>query len=258
MLPKSNTETKNKVVIIDFDNLITNDVYTSYQLEIQLKEILEILAEDIDRGFISVRLYGGWYSKGNFTPKASILQQHLASVKLFPILKRNPRKFIEGRIDLVSSLVVLPDLIWDNTVVERSGIRQVRFVDSIVSQICLDNEDVCPLSIMKKFTKKKNRTCSVHRCDLKHSDVFKNVTQKMVDNMIACDYISLCNDENVTSVLVASDDTDLFPSYILGSIKAHEKLKIVLYFKNQSHSSNWTTNLKRDNIEIKTKQYDNR
>ncbi|MFK2205580.1 hypothetical protein ACIXJQ_02080 [Bacteroides fragilis] len=49
----------------------------------------------------------------------------------------------------------------------------------------------------------------------KHSDIFFQREQKMVDTMIACDLLSYCEESSTNCLYLISDDMDHFPALAL-------------------------------------------
>lgn len=242
-------------VLIDFDNLFTQKIedYSIEGIEIKLKAIISDLIQSITIGEIHIRLYGGWYSKGTLTNRASILQQKIAQLNIFPIISSKEKKNILGSIELAVSLISLPSLVWENTSVERSGVRQFRIADEALGTLCRDESANCPVKLLRKFTKSRSKMCHIDGCNLTNGNVFKEVAQKMVDNMIACDFLTLCSDNSVSNVVVVSDDTDHFPSYALGALTAHSANNITIAFSNASSASNWQSILQTSHmVKIKT------
>lgn len=247
-------------VIIDYDNVFPKKIedYSKEEIETILKDILLESLNDLSNvSDVIVRLYGGWYTSGVYTARASILQQKLATLNVFPIIRPAERVYIRGRIELATSLIAIPSINWDNTVVERNGIRQIRIDHDNLTQSCTDHPAICPIKILHKFTKSKNKVCSVSSCATVQNTVFKESAQKMVDNMIACDYLSLCATNNAKIIIVVSDDTDHFPSYVLGSSISASGKKIIINFTNKTYLQNWAPFFSQmNNITIKATDYD--
>lgn len=242
-------------ILIDFDNFFTKKIeeYSIEAIEIKLKDIIKELIQSLSSGEIRIRFYGGWYNKGVLTNTASLLQQKIAQLNIFPIIIRKEKKYITGATELAISLVSLPDLIWENTSIERNGIRQLRIADDSLNTVCRDKSSSCPIKLLKKFTRSRSKMCHMDGCDLTNGNVFKEVSQKMVDNMIACDFLSLCTDNSVSNIIVVSDDTDHFPSYALGALNAHSKNNITIAFSNVTFASSWQNILQTSSrVKIKT------
>ncbi len=221
------------VVIIDFDNYFGTDVskLTKESLELTLVDVIiqcEQLFADFDR--IQIRLYGGWYHGVTLTKQASVIQQILSQIDVFPKIEKG--KIIRGDVDLVSSLFEIPNYSWQHTYKEKNGIPRIRINHEEVDDLCNLSRDSCPKFILYKFTQKKQKQCHVPGCDHLHKDVFKGIEQKMVDTMIACDVISTVKDSDIEGVLVLSDDQDHFPSYAIASKYSNRDNKIVVGVKN--------------------------
>jgi uncharacterized LabA/DUF88 family protein len=212
------------VVIIDFDNYFRNikELTDSQKFELALTEIIEKCEEFFENiKVISIRLYGGWYQGTTLTKQASIIQQLLSNILVFPKVKNN--KITNGTIEMVSSLFEIPSIEWHYTYKEKNGIGRVRIKHELVDDFCSNNKNQCPKYILYKFTSKKDKKCHIDSCTHMHKNVFKGIEQKMVDTMIACDVISAANDKNVNGLFVLSDDQDHFPSYALASEQIKQK-----------------------------------
>jgi uncharacterized LabA/DUF88 family protein len=223
------------VVIIDFDNYFRDikDIDDSQKFELALTEIVEkceIEFSTIDK--ISIRLYGGWYHEMSLTKQASIIQQLLSQISVFPKVKNN--RITNGTIEMASSLFEIPHINWYYTYKEKDGISRVRINHDLVDAFCTTNREQCPKYILYKFTAKKDKQCHIPNCTHIHKNIFKGIEQKMVDTMIACDVISAANDENVNGLFVLSDDQDHFPSYAIASkqIRQKENSSFLLGIKN--------------------------
>lgn len=194
---------------------------SSETLEFSFTELVN-LCEAKFSGFenILIRLYGGWYRETSLTKQASTLQQLLYNVSVFP--KVQGGKAIQGSVQMVAELHGIPDFTWGYTHKETEGIRPLRINFDCVDDLCSENRPTCPKFILNKFTKKKDKKCAVVGCENLHKNVFKGIEQKMVDTLIACDILSIADDETVKGMIVISDDQDHFPSMAL----AKEKQKI--------------------------------
>ncbi len=215
---------KTIAVIIDFDNYFGTDLskITSESLELALSELVN-LCEEKFREFerISIRLYGGWYNEMSLTKQASGLQQLLYNVSVFPKVQNG--KIIQGSIEMVSELYGIPDFTWGYTYKETNGIKHVRIDFDNVDELCSNNRQACPKFILYKFTKSKDKKCPVEGCNNIHKNIFKGVEQKMVDTLIACDILSIAEDETTKGLVVISDDQDHFPSLALAVEKQKTK-----------------------------------
>ncbi len=230
---------KTIAVIIDFDNYFGTDMVnmTSEELEFSFSEIVNLCEKKFsDFDNVLIRLYGGWYRETTLTKQASMLQQLLYNVTVFP--KVHVGKVIQGSIEMVSELHGIPDFTWGYTHKETDGIRPVRIDFSCVDEVCNSNRPTCPKFILNKFSKSKDKVCAVNGCDNIHKNIFKGIEQKMVDTIIACDIISISDDEAIKGLILISDDQDHFPSLALA--KERQKYKqtrnlddIVLCIQNE-------------------------
>jgi uncharacterized LabA/DUF88 family protein len=231
------------IVIIDFDNYFRDikSIDDSQRFELALSEIIDKCEEhfeSIDK--ISIRLYGGWYQETSLTKQASIIQQLLSQISVFPKVKNN--KITNGTVEMVSSLFEIPNVKWHYTYKEKNGIGRVRINHELVDDFCTMNKEQCPKYILYKFTAKKDKQCHISNCTHIHKDVFKGIEQKMVDTMIACDVISATKSENINGIFVLSDDQDHFPSYALASELVKQKgesvFPIILGITNNDEERN--------------------
>lgn len=205
------------IILLDFDNVFKQpiDTYSVEQIELDLKDIVRFViskSEGIER--ILIRLYGGWYMKSTLTPRASILQQYLANIRIFPYLSIEEKINIKGQIEIATSLFMAPQIQWENTYREKYGISKVRVLKEEFGEQCVSNPGSCPLKILTKFTKKKTKVCQIESCGVVHNDAIRGYEQKMVDTMMVCDLISSFQDDEVKALYLFTNDTDIFPSLI--------------------------------------------
>jgi len=215
---------KTIAVIIDFDNYFGSDmsIISSEDLELAFSEIVNLCEtkfSEFDR--VDIRLYGGWYYETTLTKQASTIQQLLYNVSVFP--KVQGGKAIQGSIEMIAELYDIPDFTWGYTHKETDGIKRVRINHECVDTVCKENRPICPKFILYKFTDKKDKHCPVSGCANLQKNVFKGIEQKMVDTLIACDILSIADDENVKGILVISDDQDHLPSLALAKEKQKNK-----------------------------------
>lgn len=224
------------IIIIDFDNLFKQDIsdLTPEILEFEFKKFVSfVISENNNLTEIIIRLYGGWYKDEALTNNASSIQQMLASVNVFPFINTSERIKIRGKIELASSLFSMPSLIWKGTYKEKHGVYNMRINRDALSTTCEDNPTLCPPKILNRFTKKKNKICSVEGCSSIHKNIFKAMEQKMVDTMIACDILSCSDEELIQNLIIVSEDTDIFPSLVLGKQKSRSPQSVSLLIKNE-------------------------
>lgn len=225
------------IVIIDFDNYFGTDVskLTPELLELAFSDIVLICMNEFNKfNKVQIRLYGGWYNNTSLTKQASIVQQLLSRVNIFPIIKDS--NIIHGNIRTVSSLYSVPGFEWYHTYKETNGIPRIRINHDLVDDFCKDNKTLCPKFLLYKLTANKEKKCHVDNCNNLHKNIFKGVVQKMVDTLLACDIISASEDEDVKGIFVLSDDQDHFPSFAIAQtkqIKKEEKSKFLLGVKNK-------------------------
>jgi hypothetical protein len=250
---------KTAVVLIDFDNLFKKDLssYNENDFFVVFKNIVNEIVFDIPNiNKINIRLYGGWFKENTLSSKASILVNILAQINLFPYIQINPLRRIYGSIEIATSLYGI-NYIWHNTLREKNGLPRLKVNTNLLTSICEENKNVCPAKILNKFTKSKNRICSVPGCTTKNKNVFISIEQKMVDTMLSCDLISFCNEIDIKYILLFSDDTDFFPPLALGShIISESDKKITLAIKNALLLDNYKEILEPFNVEIIPHNYE--
>ena len=145
----------NAVVIVDFDNYFQKDIneYSKEQIESLFLKIIDYISIHNDVMQINFRLYGGWYQDDDLTNRASVVFQKISDIDIFPyIINQNKRIF------------------GDHT---AKGDK------------CDSRKNICPVHILSKFTRNKDKICLNEGCMTKHSDIFFQREQKMVDTMIA-------------------------------------------------------------------------
>ncbi|MBO7496165.1 MAG: hypothetical protein J6T98_06395 [Salinivirgaceae bacterium] len=213
------------VVIIDYNNIFKqDDSEDGSNVQSLLTEIINEIKSDYNSvEHIVMRAYGGWYDKNGLTNKGSRIQQKLSavSVDLFPV--PNGNKTISGTLEIADQMFGV-DGVWDNTCREKEGLPQLVVNTSNISRIeCEkdDNKDVCPVNILKKFTKKRSKICHISNCQNTNA-VFYRIEQKMVDSIMVCDILTYGEDEKTKVIYVLSNDVDLFPGIVLCSIKHSE------------------------------------
>lgn len=225
------------VVLVDFDNFLGRDMnkLNPEMMELAFSQIVSLCETNFDEfNAIEIRLYGGWYEETSLTKQASAVQQYLHDVQVFP--KVTPNRIINGSIELAATLHEIPGFVWGHTYKESNGVARIRINHEVVDDLCNENRNYCPKFILYKFTQKKDKSCAVDGCLNLHKDVFKGAQQKMVDTLMACDIISVSEDDRVKGILVVSDDQDHFPSLALAATKKKPNIEsIVLGIKNNQN-----------------------
>ena len=210
------------IFLIDFDNWFTKRDLNHYTNEEIQFEFTEIINSSIDintlenSDYVELRLYSGWYQEEVLSQKASILNNNLPQIKLFPIIN-SKNNIIRGRLELVDTLAQVPNYQWRNTLKEKKGISYIRINNDKLNETCAGNRENCPPQILKRITKKKQHECKVDGCNSINEDLFIKTEQKMVDTMIACDLISYSMEEDISKVVIVSDDIDHFPALAVAS-----------------------------------------
>lgn len=238
----------NAIVIIDFDNYFTKDIseYNETQMEFLFSSIVRHVCEHNSVKEIFIRLYGGWYQDDDLTNRASNVMQKISRIDIFPIIQE--RNKIDGNIKIVNCLYGI-DYIWHNTYREKKGIPHLRINHLAKDDNCESNKRHCPVHILSKFTKGKNKICTNEGCTTKHAEVFYQKEQKMVDTMIACDLLSYSEEISVDCIYLISDDVDHFPALALCN-KKQKQLPIFLGIKNQKNIELYTSILAQFDIKI--------
>jgi len=227
----------NFYIIIDFDNFFRDDKYIdnpSYFAN-ELNDLVDTVV-DLNKTaeYLSIRFYGGWLVNGVWTNIASRLQQTIQSIDYFPVLKHADKKKIYGDIELVTRLVGLPEIEWTNTLREKNGLPRLRLKKSGLPDGCAKDNEICPARILYRFTKSKMKSCPSQSCNVKNSDAFKVLEQKMVDTMISCDIIELSSKGELGGMLVVSDDYDLLPALAIGTNRLSLKSKVICLLRNSA------------------------
>lgn len=223
------------LIIIDFDNFYKQELKleSEYNLGLEFQKLIrEIINNYPEIDLINLRLYGGWYNQSSLTNKASILLQLLSNINIFPLLFNNNSRRVNGVIELANSLIQIPELIWKDTFKEKKGIRKVKVRRDRLGAICMSDPLNCPPQIIRRFTKKKTKQCWINNCNIIQRDIIKEMQQKMVDTIMACDVISTCEDATIKVVQVVTDDTDILPSLLIAKSKMGDNQEIKLLIKN--------------------------
>jgi uncharacterized LabA/DUF88 family protein len=239
------------VVIIDFDNIFKKGIeeYSYLDIEFFLKNILKNAINEIRKlRYIEIRLYGGWYRGNILTQRGSILQQYLSLVKVFPVIESN-ELIIKGNIEIATSLIALPNLLFEDTLREKNGIPRVQIKNECMSEECSNNPTQCPIKILSKFTKSKSRSCGLNGCRVIHNEIIKGNEQKMVDTMMACDTLHLTYDHKIDGIFLASNDTDVIPPLIQSKTIKQEG-EIYLILKENFFSPQYLNMLNQANVKI--------
>lgn len=241
------------IVLIDFDNHFDNiqSKYSPEMFEYSFKKLVNVCQEEFsDFEFIEFRLYGGWYRKDVLTKQASIIQQLLRNVNVFPKVLKD--KVIKGSISIASTLFEIPEIIWNHSYKDTDGVNRIRINHESVDLICNENRNLCPKFILHKFTRKKDQLCNVENCDNIQKNVFKGSTQKMVDTMIACDIISISESDTTVGMLIISEDQDHLPSLALASLRKKKNVQSIVLCINNTFLNELYSNL-LSNFKLKIK-----
>lgn len=223
-------------VLVDFDNHFIQPIesYTPLKFEFQIKQIIELVVKfNENPAEIRIKFYGGWYKGDLLTAKASELLKLISAIKVFPFIK--DKNLIKGTIQLASAMHYYPSYVWTHTFKEKDGIAKMQIKTDGLSEWCENNQSVCPIHLVQKFTKKKDKICHHEHCTTTNAKAFINFEQKMVDTLLTCDLISITEDEETSGICLFTDDFDFLPSLAYCSIsklKRKKNLPIQLFIKN--------------------------
>ena len=246
------------VVIIDYNNIFTQDDNDDKS---NIQFLLTQIINDIKGNYYSVeniviRAYGGWNNQNGLTNRGSVVQEKLSSiaVDLFPVPSNNG--MIRGSLELADQMYGVAG-IWNNTYREKEGLPRLIINNNIINKTeCerTENKDVCPVKLLKKFSKRNNeksqpKMCQVLNCQ-NSSNVFNQLGQKMVDSIMVCDILTYGEEETTKVIYVVTNDVDLFPAIVLCSMK-NVDVGLVLKIKNERQLSEYTNYLHMFNSKIK-------
>jgi len=229
-------------ILIDFDNFFSYSSTDDFNwLHTEFNELInQAFAIDRKTDFISFRLYGGWMENGLQTNIAFKIQQAISSFKFFPLFNKAERIFVHGNIELVTRLISIPNMEWDDTVRTRLGIPRLRLAGAGLPTGCIGTNESCPVRILYRFAEKKTKKCPVGGCPATNESAFKVVEQKMVDTMLSCDIISLSEDQRVNGIIVVSDDFDLLPPIVMAVENSKKQSKQIVLLKKRLLSAHDT------------------
>lgn len=256
-------ENKNKIAILmDFDNwfptiLKEDDLDRLQQL---LCDVMNIVIENMnDVDYISIGLYGGWYSEKILTPKASTLLTMIPRLKkIFPYRLKYNAPLIKGDINLATQLYD-DETVWYNSYREHIGLPKLRIKDDKLSSTCESNKMGCPIHILKKFTKNKGTTCHISSCETKHGEVFYMREQKYVDSMLVCDILSYGIDPDYKEICIMGEDCDIFPAFAaLRRLNAimQKSTRIEVFVRNEQLKQEYQSTLKQFGAKMNQIQFD--
>lgn len=245
-------------VLIDFDNLFKKGLqeYLPAEFERVFKNIIrDIVINNENIKIVNIRLYGGWYTHNELNNKASEILKIITNINIFPYINTYKMKRVGGSINLAFSLLSLPEFKWKNTRQEKKGLPNLRINTEALTKKCIENKEHCPVKIMQKFTKKKNKLCSVEGCSNKNENVFISYEQKMIDTMLACDLITISEKPIYTKIVLISNDTDFFPAIALSSLKKELNQEIVVAINNEYNFDKYNLILSQFGINVKLHDY---
>lgn len=246
------------VVILDYNNIFTQDNDNdANNLQFLLTMIIDEIINNYNSvGNIVIRAYGGWYNQDGLTNKGSMIQQKLGAIStnLFPV--PNGSAMIRGTLELAEQMYGVEG-VWNNTYREKEGLPRLIMNKSVIDRTeCEKDEsrDVCPINILKRFSKRNNerskpKICHISNCK-NSSNVFNQLGQKMVDSIMVCDILTYGEDETTKVIYVITDDVDLFPAVVLCS-KKKDTVDLIIKIKNERQLVEYTNYLHAFNSNIK-------
>lgn len=244
------------VVILDYNNIFTQDNDAS-----DVQFLLTVIIDEIKNKYNSVRnivirAYGGWYNQNGLTNKGSMIQQKLGVIatSLFPVPCGN--SIIRGTLELAEQMYGVEG-IWNNTYREKEGLPRLIINKNIIDRTeCEKDEsrDNCPINILKRFSKRNNertkpKICHIPNCK-NSSNVFNQLGQKMVDSIMVCDILTYGEDGTTRVIYVITNDVDLFPAVVLCS-KKNENVDLIIKIENDRQLVEYTNYLHMFNPNIK-------
>ena len=246
------------VVILDYNNIFTQDNdKDANDVQFLLTMIIDEIKNNYNTvGNIVIRAYGGWYNQYGLTNKGSMVQQKLGAIStnLFPVPSGST--MIRGTLELAEQMYGVEG-VWNNTYREKEGLPRLIINKNIIDRTeCEKDEsrDVCPINILKKFSRKNNerskpKACHISSCK-NSSNVFNQLGQKMVDSIMVCDILTYGEDETTKVIYVITDDVDLFPAVVLCS-KKNETVDLIIKIKNERQLVEYKNYLHTFNPNIK-------
>ncbi len=159
----------------------------------------------VDRQRVTMRFYGGWYEDNLLTRRGQDLSA--AIQELFPM----PYQFDAGpkmmtwmiNGELAVSLTIQPNVHLIHTFRRRQTLAGVRVADPLTVGCDLER---CTVKGIKQLVKKG----ACPDCGTPANKILWRAEQKLVDVMLATDFLALASQEDSHVCLVSSDD-DFWP-----------------------------------------------
>ena len=240
---------KRGFVLLDFNNVFTGDLTLissndiEYKLMVPIRKMLSDYS-DIDR--IEIRAYGGWYQQGALTNKASAAFTLLSGIDC-AIPLQNHGRWVRWRIENVISAYGTNHF-WDNTYRQKNGLPRIMVNTDAQRERCGVDKIHCPVEIVKKISKGSEKICHVDGCTLKAGDIFQTFGQKMVDTLIACDILTIADEQETDAIAVMTDDVDILPALVVSSMKYNQVGYYIATHNNQHATQDFPTMLNPYNI----------
>lgn len=226
-------------ILVDFHNIFGGEITNPTKIEFALNEIVQDALAQGDIDEIILRLYDGWYEEDKFTNEAYDVMTKLHNIEPIPHTYGN--KIIRGKMEYAKSLFG-DDFIFSNTCRHTKGPR-LSLSSSLKDDVCNRYNDNCAISLVKRLTKSRTQFCTVVGCTKKNEDVLVQYGQKMVDNMICCDILTIGNPkEDTQAIYVLSDDVDMYPALV----QCRKNNEFIKLFVGLRHSLD-----KKNNTDIK-------
>ena len=157
------------ILIVDYNNIFIADNYSAKEIELTLKEVVNQALQTSDKvNEIQIRIYEGWYQNEKLTDRGSSIMAKFAHIEPFPNVYEG--RSIVGKIDFVEQMYGI-DFSWRNTYREKPGPRLIIKKD-VQRPHCPNNKDKCPVELLAKFTKKKEKVCQVDGCNVNNMSIF--------------------------------------------------------------------------------------
>lgn len=191
-------------VLIDFDNIIKNDINDTTTIINHIIETLfnhESFEKTLARYEIIIRLYGGWFDKCKLTKRAQDLTALIESN--YP--ETNEKYHYSINPSLTRSLASYPNTDLMYTFRKRQSISRI--------SICNNNEICCTEAVEHiKFLRKIKKIKKCPYCKKESSQLIWQSEQKLVDVMLAMDITYFSYNEQESNLVVVSSDDDFIPA----------------------------------------------
>lgn len=213
----------------DLTLISSNDIEAKLMVPIR-----EILSNHTDINRIYIRVYGGWYQQGSLTDKASTAFTLLSGIDC-TIPLQNGERWVRWEMENVISAYGTNHF-WDNTYRQKNGLPRIIVKTDAQKGKCGINKIHCPVEIVKKISKGPGKICQVKNCTLKAEDIFQTFGQKMIDTMMACDILTIAEEQETEAIVVMTDDVDMLPALVVSSLK-YKRVSYYIATHNKQHAT---------------------